>query len=41
MATIVKLWFCLDCDTQLQEMETHLHECVGEDIPFMIEKEWE
>ena len=27
MTTIVKVWFCLDCDTQLEEMETHLHEC--------------
>lgn len=41
MATVAKTWFCLDCDSQLTESETHIHECVGEDIPFMIQKEEE
>jgi hypothetical protein len=39
MATITKVWFCIDCDTQLTESETHIHECVGDDIPFMIKGE--
>jgi hypothetical protein len=34
-------WYCVDCDSDLTAQEREVHECVGEDIPFMIVKEGE